>query len=324
MQSLHFRNRSLAKACCLGARPESVIERFGCCTATAPNATSLPDMSLVLLRILDHCDYSTSKWPPTVSRQPLQTGLSAPSRLYVFFHFSKLHINTRTDAEQELAFLTDAGMISKDQLAKWLVDLPQEESVNAPVPLQSGSVAAKMADLSVNGNSNGNGNARNSIQSPTPTAAPINNEKTGHWQPSPSPQPPAYSQAQQQAPTLAYATALYAYVPTDAGDLALSPNDRIAVTEYMNAEWWKGRCERTGQEGIFPRSYVRSEEKGMAPQSPPPQQQPQQSGGYYGPGPMPVDTGGYPGMAQPAPAGQSSFAQNGKVCHWIVLTENDD
>ena len=41
------------------------------------------------------------------------------------------------------------------------------------------------------------------------------------------------------------------------------PGDRIAITEYMNAEWWKGRNERTGQEGIFPRSYVNvSEEKG--------------------------------------------------------------
>ena len=34
------------------------------------------------------------------------------------------------------------------------------------------------------------------------------------------------------------------------------PNDRVAVTEFMNADWAKGRNERTGQEGIFPRSYV--------------------------------------------------------------------
>lgn len=36
----------------------------------------------------------------------------------------------------------------------------------------------------------------------------------------------------------------------------------------MNAEWWKGKNERTGQEGIFPRSYVRVEEKAIS--SPPP------------------------------------------------------
>lgn len=37
----------------------------------------------------------------------------------------------------------------------------------------------------------------------------------------------------------------------------------------MNAEWWKGRNERTGQEGIFPRSYVRVEEKALPQQSQP-------------------------------------------------------
>jgi len=62
---------------------------------------------------------------------------------------------------------------------------------------------------------------------------------------------------------LTYATALYAYNPTDAGDLALNPQDRIAVLEFMNADWWKGRSERTGHEGIFPRAYVR--EDGLAP-----------------------------------------------------------
>lgn len=49
---------------------------------------------------------------------------------------------------------------------------------------------------------------------------------------------------------------MYEYQPSDAGDLALQPNDRVAITEFMNADWAKGRNERTGQEGIFPRSYV--------------------------------------------------------------------
>ena len=62
-------------------------------------------------------------------------------------------------------------------------------------------------------------------------------------------------------PPLAHATALYAYAGEDAGDLELQAGDRIAVVEYMNAEWSKGRSVRTGQEGIFPRSYVRVEEE---------------------------------------------------------------
>jgi hypothetical protein len=61
---------------------------------------------------------------------------------------------------------------------------------------------------------------------------------------------------------------MYPYNASDAGDLNLQPNDRIAVTEYMNGEWWKGRNERTGQEGIFPKSYVRVEEKAMPPPAP--------------------------------------------------------
>lgn len=69
------------------------------------------------------------------------------------------------------------------------------------------------------------------------------------------------------------AAALYSYTPTDAGDLALQQNDRVQVIEHMNNDCmfdlfgnifgqvltiagWKGRNERTGLEGIFPRSYV--------------------------------------------------------------------
>lgn len=83
------------------------------------------------------------------------------------------------------------------------------------------------------------------------------NEKKDYYgaaaMPSFPPPPPAFH----SPPTLAWASALYVYNPTDAGDVALLPNDRIAVLEYMNAEWWKGRNERTGQEGIFPRNYVK-------------------------------------------------------------------
>ena len=115
-----------------------------------------------------------------------------------------------------------------------------------------------MANLSVNTTNNNNGRR--------------DEKSNGFYSPSPSPgvqsqtpqagPPPAYPTAPATPATaLTTATALYAYTPTDAGDLALNPQDRIAVTEYMNAEWWKGRSERTGQEGIFPRSYVRVEEK---------------------------------------------------------------
>jgi hypothetical protein len=88
-------------------------------------------------------------------------------------------------------------------------------------------------------------------------------EKANH-----DPAPPAYNNPPPPVanyPPLAQATALYPYNSTDAGDLELQPNDHITVTEYMNAEWWKGRSTRTGREGIFPRSYVKViEEKAAA------------------------------------------------------------
>jgi len=99
------------------------------------------------------------------------------------------------------------------------------------------------------------------------------NEKSDstYFQPpaaTPQAPPPAYNTPPPQAnwPPLAQATALYAYTSTDAGDLELQPNDHITVVEYMNAEWWKGRSTRTGQEGIFPRSYVKVIEEKQAGQ----------------------------------------------------------
>ena len=58
---------------------------------------------------------------------------------------------------------------------------------------------------------------------------------------------------------LTHARALYAYAATDARDCSLQKDDRVAVHEYMNADWWMGKNLRTGQEGIFPKSYVEVE-----------------------------------------------------------------
>lgn len=115
--------------------------------------------------------------------------------------------------------------------------------------------------------------ANPAVGAPQPPISPVQNlgvnEKRDYYQqpsPAPTPAPPAYNAPPSgPPPPLAQATALYAYTSTDAGDLELQPNDHVTVTEYMNAEWWKGRSSRTGQEGIFPRSYVRVIEE-KAPQ----------------------------------------------------------
>lgn len=134
-------------------------------------------------------------------------------------------------------------------------------------------------------------------------------EKTGYYgQPpqssTPNPPPPAYPSAPPAPSALTYAVALYMYNAQDAGDLALAANDRIAVTEYMNAEWWKGRNERTGAEGIFPRSYVRVED-GKLPVAP---VQPQPQPTNYGNMPLEVSQSGSGG----GKVGEGKGAEMGK------------
>lgn len=108
---------------------------------------------------------------------------------------------------------------------------------------------------------NGHDFSRTNSHADTPAFDAQNEKQQEHYQPALGGAPPAYPTTP-QPPTMAlsYATALYAYQTGDAGDLALQPSDRVAVTEYMNADWWKGKNERTGQEGIFPRNYVKVED----------------------------------------------------------------
>ncbi|OAL70959.1 hypothetical protein A7D00_4621 [Trichophyton violaceum] len=132
----------------------------------------------------------------------------------------------------ELEFLADSSVITPAQLSSILEQLPSQTQLHAPLhqPVTESTYSPPSAQLS-----------RVSL-----------NEKAESPYSSPPP-PPTYSSA---PPVLSLASALYAYTPTDAGDLALQPNDRIQVLEHMNNDWWRGRNERTHLEGIFPRTYV--------------------------------------------------------------------
>ena len=212
---------------------------------------------------------------------------------------------------KELAFLTDAALISPQQLQQILSDLPTETPMGAPIPLQTEPIpSAQMQGLSVNNT----GNRQSSYQNQRQSNSFHEKKQSVPTSPAPVEQPPpAYPTA--PAPpqsALTYATALYAYTPTDAGDLALSPNDRVAVIEYMNAEWWKGKSESTGLEGIFPRSYVKVEEKLPPVQS----STPVMTAGTsvhgetaYGNAPLAVSQGNS-GPSEPGPP--SKFEQHGK------------
>ncbi|KAK3337181.1 SH3 domain-containing protein [Cercophora scortea] len=143
---------------------------------------------------------------------------------------------------------------------------------------------------------------------PPPTAAPNNlnlnqpahappsyNQSTSTNAPPPLPgrnnQPPPPPPPSK--PVLIHAKALYAYAASDARDCSFDRDDRIAVYEYMNADWWMGRNLRTGHEGIFPKSYVEAE----TPQS----WNNEKAGGY--PAYQPPAQPQYGGYAPPPPPG---------------------
>ncbi|KAK5120637.1 hypothetical protein LTR85_005995 [Meristemomyces frigidus] len=164
----------------------------------------------------------------------------------------------------ELEYLCDAAIISPQTLSDLLNRIPPQTALHAPlsvgaVPTATAASGAPQPPASPMNNL--------SLQNTRTSGAATNgsmNEKVDNsyfQQPTPSQAPPpAYGSApppQANWPPLAQATALYAYTSGDAGDLELQPNDHVTVTEYMNAEWWKGKSTRTGQEGIFPRSYVK-------------------------------------------------------------------
>ncbi|KAK1833097.1 SH3 domain-containing protein [Podospora conica] len=112
----------------------------------------------------------------------------------------------------------------------------------------------------------------------------------------PPPAPPA-------KPVLANCLALYKYDAADARDVSFAKGDKISVYEKMNADWWLGRNETTGQEGIFPRAYVEEQhnEKGGYPPPPGPQQNP-----YNGSVPPMGIAGGYNGQQPQGEDGQPS------------------
>lgn len=194
----------------------------------------------------------------------------------------------------ELEFLSDSGVITSNQLSTLLSQLPAQKSLHAPLPSPQPTFTPAHT---------------------TPLSPPVTemttaslNEKQGSFY-APTPQsalpPPAY--ASSPAPSaLATASALYEYHPSDAGDLAILPNDRILITEFMNADWAKGRNERTGMEGIFPRSYVAIiDEKGAMGRYQPPLP-PMQSN--YGNMPVDVSQSG----SSSAPGKESKLNANGK------------
>ncbi|KAK6530257.1 hypothetical protein TWF694_003620 [Orbilia ellipsospora] len=178
--------------------------------------------------------------------------------------------------KSDLEFLSDTGHITDAQLSAILSNLPLSDL---------GPINSAMSNTSISQNRNEHHtpvtNSTPVAASVTPNVAPVSNfnEKTNPATPAYTPAaPPAYS----HPPTLSVVTALYPYSATDAGDLALNTGDTINVTEYVNADWWRGVNPATGQTGIFPKNYVKA---AAAPNS-------EKDGYGYGNVPLQVANGG--------------------------------
>ncbi|EGX96117.1 SH3 domain protein [Cordyceps militaris CM01] len=162
----------------------------------------------------------------------------------------------------ELENLLEKGVIDENVFDTIHASLPPESSVSGPLRTTSNTNGAS-ANTSPAARDNG----------PTYTP-PTQGLQTAHLGNSTSPVPPSYNDTPAPGvpprggsgkPTLTTARALYRYGATDARDLTFEKDDIIAVYEYMNQDWWMGMNQRTGQEGIFPRSYVLPEQDNKAP-----------------------------------------------------------
>ncbi|KAI1320430.1 SH3 domain-containing protein [Xylariaceae sp. FL0255] len=144
--------------------------------------------------------------------------------------------------KNELEHLLDKGVISDHVFDSIHRLLPAESSLAAssaaPTPVNA------MANLSINHASPSP--APPAYNATGPPALPSRNNSSSA---APPPPPPS-------KPVIACARALYAYNAADDRDLSFDRDDRIAIHEYMNDDWWMGRNERTGSEGIFPKTYV--------------------------------------------------------------------
>ncbi|KJZ75714.1 hypothetical protein HIM_04871 [Hirsutella minnesotensis 3608] len=226
----------------------------------------------------------------------------------------------------ELENLLEKGVIDESVFDSIHATLPQESPLSGPLRTATSNSGAVM---------NRSSPAPLTTASPEPPTQAFSNLGVGSNAPAgvkaASPAPPGYDEtppptvpSRNAKPVIGHARALYPYAASDARDISFEKDDRVAVHERLNADWWLGQNLRTGQEGIFPRSYVLEEpdQKAMpAPQVPyaqpqygyPPAAQgpPQQQNPYNSNvPPMAVADGGQP--AQGGAGGESKVGGMGK------------
>ncbi|KAK4218823.1 protein csh3 [Rhypophila decipiens] len=169
--------------------------------------------------------------------------------------------------KNELEALLEKGMITEDAFDSINNLLPTESSISGSsrraipptpgatrAPPVSAGIANKLNNLHLDEH-----HATDNAPPPPSYSQSTNGGPPplpGRKQAAPPPPPPP------SKPIIAHAKALYPYAATDSRDCSFERDDRLAVYEYMNADWWMGKNLRTGQEGIFPKAYVEQEQAG--------------------------------------------------------------
>lgn len=165
-----------------------------------------------------------------------------------------------TTIRTELEFLRDSEVIDDSLYEKLLTSIPtkyqkdmqpwgadrlaalpaNESTVSVPSyqpPSQQASVAQLSNDLS----------KTSLAPAPAPVAAPIT-------APIAAPSAPP----RLEPSPVGYCKAIYDYQSQEQDDLSLTKEDKIAVTEHLSEDWWKGYKQNDGpdRQGVFPSNYV--------------------------------------------------------------------
>lgn len=210
--------------------------------------------------------------------------------------------------KNELENLLEKGVLNDDAFDNISRLLPTESSIsggsraNSTAPTAnptSPPITSSMANLALNSNATSNPTPPAYNQTGPPALPNRNNP--------PPPPPPS-------KPVIAHAKALYRYQASDDRDLSFEKDDRVAVHEYMNADWWMGRNQRTGAEGIFPKNYVEVDRSVNTNGYPADEKAasgayPQQPGGYP---PPPGQDNPYNSNVPPMAVAEGSGSQNGQ------------
>lgn len=202
-----------------------------------------------------------------------------------------------TTVRTELEFLKDSEVITEALYDKLVAALPTKYKKDE----KPWDVDALQNNADSTSSNYTNGNSYNSTEkftvgavkvateqqklppsNPDTEPAPSYNDKVNQISESLSKanlKPPAYPPSDPSP--VGYCMASYDYKAQEPDDISLTKGDKIAVTEHLSEDWWKGYKAGTGRDkaGVFPSNYVKviseqefkfSHKEAAAPPSPNP------------------------------------------------------